>query len=247
LGGGLKARPISVRIALVGDHDPEAVAHRAIPIALELAGRCAGLTIAREWIGTDTIDGHWPGLEYFQGIWCVPASPYRSAEGAITAIRMAREGGIPFLGTCGGFQHAVLECAERLWGIERPAHAELEPGAAEPVITPLACALLEKSGRVRFAPGSKLASAYGGSCADEEYHCSYGLAASCLPYLDAGPLRATAWDDEGDVRAVELDGHPFFVGTLFQPERAALRGEVPPLVRAFVAASAETWGLYRPD
>jgi CTP synthase (UTP-ammonia lyase) len=231
---------MTVRIALVGDFDPRAVAHRAIPVALELVGRSVRLAVAGEWIGTDTIDARRvSGLERFQGIWCVPASPYRSTEGAIAAIRLARERSIPFLGTCGGFQHAVLECAEGLWGIERPKHAEIEPDAEEPVIAPLACALIEKGGRVRFGPGSKLASAYGRLSADEEYHCSYGLSTACRRRLAAGPLRATAWDEDGDVRAVELDGHPFFVGTLFQPERAALRNEAPPLVRAFIAASAQ--------
>jgi CTP synthase (UTP-ammonia lyase) len=53
-----------------------------------------------------------------------------------------------------------------------------------------------------------------------------------------GPLRAGATDDAGDVRAIELDGHPFFVAMLCQPERAALRGLVPPLVGAFVGACA---------
>jgi CTP synthase (UTP-ammonia lyase) len=37
---------------------------------------------------------------------------------------------------------------------------------------------------------------------------------------------------------MELQGHPFFVATLFQPERAALQGDTPPLVRAFVQACA---------
>jgi ribosomal protein S18 acetylase RimI-like enzyme len=119
----------------------------------------------------------------------------------------------------------------------RPSHAEIDPGAAAPVVVPLACALVEKGGRVRFAQGSRLASAYARPEAEEEYHCSYGLGARCLPHLAAGPLRATAWDEGGDVRAVELDGHPFFVATLFQPERAALRGVVPPVVAAFVAAA----------
>jgi len=40
------------------------------------------------------------------------------------------------------------------------------------------------------------------------------------------------------VRAVEMDGHPFFVATLFQPERAALAGKTPAVVRAFVEAAA---------
>jgi ribosomal protein S18 acetylase RimI-like enzyme len=229
---------VSVRIALVGDYDAEAVAHRAIPVALEMAGAAAGMGVVHEWVATTSVDPSGPDLDRYDGVWCVPASPYRSTEGALAAIRFARERGVPFLGTCGGFQHAVLECARTLWGIERPAHAELDPGAEAPIVAPLACALVEKGGRVRFAPASRLSSAYGRSEADEEYHCSYGLGGRCLPFLAAGPLRATAWDDEGDIRAVELDGHPFFVGTLFQPERAALRGVVPPIVRAFVAAAA---------
>jgi CTP synthase (UTP-ammonia lyase) len=56
--------------------------------------------------------------------------------------------------------------------------------------------------------------------------------------LEGGPLKVAARDDEGGVRAVELDEHPFFIGTLFQPERAVLRerATAPPLVKAFVEA-----------
>jgi ribosomal protein S18 acetylase RimI-like enzyme len=229
---------MTVRIALVGDYDATAIAHRAIPLALEKAGAAAALDVVGEWVATETVDPAAPDLARYDGVWCVPVSPYRSAAGALAAIRSVRERRVPFLGTCAGFQHAVLECADALWGIARPAHAELEPEAADPIVAPLACALVEKGGRVTLAPGSRLARAYGALSAEEEYHCSYGLAARCLPYLEAGPLRATARDEDGDVRAVELDGHPFFVATLFQPERGALRGKVPPLVLAFVQAAA---------
>jgi CTP synthase (UTP-ammonia lyase) len=70
----------------------------------------------------------------------------------------------------------------------------------------------------------------------EGYHCNYGLNREYELLLFGGSLRPTAHDLSGEVRAVELSGHPFFVATLFQPERAALRGEVPPLVASFVAA-----------
>ncbi|MEQ1856857.1 MAG: hypothetical protein ABL963_10320 [Longimicrobiales bacterium] len=226
----------ALRVALVGDYDPSAVAHRAIPSALELAANSVRVRLDPSWVATNGIDPGCPALEAFAGIWCVPASPYRSTEGALAAIRFARVHEVPFLGTCGGFQHAVLEAAESLWGIPGPAHAELSPDAPDPVIAPLACALVERGGSVRFAPGSRLASAYENRAAHEEYHCSYGLSARCRAHLDAGPLHATCWDDDGEVRGVELDGHPFFLGTLFQPERAALRGETPPIVRAFVAS-----------
>jgi len=168
----------------------------------------------------------------------VPASPYADTAGALAAIRFARETGRPYLGTCGGFQHAIREYAAAAWGIARPAHAETDPGAADPVITPLACGLVEKSGVVHFAPGSRLARIYGTPRATETYHCRYGLSPRHAAGLDAGPLRVAACDDAGEVRAIELDGHPFFVATLFQPERATLEGRAQPLVAAFAAAAA---------
>ena len=69
-------------------------------------------------------------LEMFDGIWCVPGSPYANTDGALDAIRVARERRVPFLGTCGGFQHALLEYAGAVWGVPSPAHAELDPSAA---------------------------------------------------------------------------------------------------------------------
>jgi CTP synthase (UTP-ammonia lyase) len=100
------------------------------------------------------------------------------------------------------------------------------------------CALVEVKGALHFEPGSRLAKIYGRETANEEYHCSYGLNPEYAERLKSGPLKIAARDDEGSVRAVELEGHPFFFGTLFQPERAALRNQLPPLVKAFVAAIA---------
>ncbi|GJG88853.1 hypothetical protein tb265_40340 [Gemmatimonadetes bacterium T265] len=104
------------------------------------------------------------------------------------------------------------------------------------------CALVEARGAVRFRPGRRLARAYEAACgaaeAVEGYRCRYALNPAVRAVLTGGPLRVAAEDAARDVRAVELDGHPFFVATLFQPERAALRGETPPIVAAFVRAAA---------
>ena len=123
-----------------------------------------------------------------------------------------------------------------MWGVPAPAHAELDPSAADPVIGPLACALVEQAGTVRFEPGSRLLAIYGSDDAVEGYHCSYGLnpaARHGWPAVPASGRRELA----GDVRAVELDGHPFFIGTLYQPERSALDGRGHPLIAAFVEAA----------
>ncbi|MBI1752026.1 MAG: CTP synthase [Acidobacteria bacterium] len=226
-----------IRLALVGDHDPDVPAHRAIPLALAEASQALGVACEPAWVGTDAIRKP-EDLAGFHGLWCVPASPYRSEAGALAAIRWAREGGRPFLGTCGGFQHAVLEHARHVLGWAGAAHAEVAPGAAQAVIAPLACALVETEAEVRLHAGSLLRAIYGQDRVREGYRCRFGLNPAFAEALLVGPLRAAATDEAGEVRALERDGHPFFLATLFQPERAALRGEPVPLARALVAACA---------
>ncbi|HXU78334.1 MAG TPA: hypothetical protein VN794_17300, partial [Methylomirabilota bacterium] len=51
-------------------------------------------------------------------------------------------------------------------------------------------------------------------------------------------LQVTGWDEHREARIVELDGHPFFLATLFQPERSALNGAAHPLIVAFVRSLA---------
>lgn len=227
----------SIRIGLIGDHDAAVPAHQAIPRALALAADAMGLPVVAEWVPTVEVDDE-SRVAAFDGIWCVPASPYRSMDGALRAIRFAREHRRPFLGTCGGFQHAIVEYARSVLGWTDADHGETAPEATRAVIAPLACALVEATDTVRFRAGSLIAAAYGGAEASEGYRCSYGLNPVFRASLVAGPLRVSAEDATGDVRAVELDDHPFFVATLFQPERAALEGRLPPLVRAFVEAAA---------
>jgi CTP synthase (UTP-ammonia lyase) len=227
----------AIRIGLIGDYDETVTAHQAIPRALVLAGDAVTAPVHYEWVPTDEIEDD-SRIQKFDGLWCVPASPYRSMEGALRAIRFARERGRPFLGTCGGFQHAVIEYARNVLGWADAEHAENAPNAARLVITPLACALVEKTDTIRFHKGSILAAAYGCLEAIEGYHCSYGINPTFLSAIVSGPLRVSAEDGGGEVRAVELEGHPFFVATLFQPERAALAGNIPPLAAAFVRATA---------
>jgi CTP synthase (UTP-ammonia lyase) len=223
-------------IGLVGDYDAGVPAHQAIPRALALAQSALAAPLEFRWLPTETIDGD-AMLAPFDALWCVPASPYRSMAGALRAIRFARERRRPFLGTCGGFQHAVVEYARNVLGWADAEHAETAPEAARPVIVPLACALVEVTDKVQLHPGSRIAAAYGASEATEGYRCRYGLNEACRAALVSGALRVTAEDAAGDIRALELQDHPFFVATLFQPERAALTGRLPPLVAAFARAA----------
>lgn len=230
----MRAEP-KIRVALIGDYNAEVTAHRAIPIALRLAGSALGCDIEPVWWHTAVLRDSVSQLSDFAGIWCVPASPYASMDNALNAIRYAREQSIPFLGTCGGFQHAVIEYARNVRGLVAADHAETNPAGTQLVVAPLSCALVEATQEITLVEGSSLRRAYGVERITEQYRCRYGLNGAFESALFDGELWPTAYDDEGEVRAIELRSHPFFVATLFQPERRALADEVPLIVKAFVA------------
>ena len=227
----------NVIVGLVGDRSASVPAHEAIPLALQHAATALQIDIGHRWIPTDGV-GSSSNVAEFDGLWCVPGGPYRNMDGALRAIRHARESGTPFLGTCAGFQHAVIEYARNVLGWADVGDQRYITTTGRAVITPLECGLLESEGNVRLFPGTRIAAAYGVAEATEEYLCCYGVNPQFMAALVAGPLRAAAVDATGDLRAVELDGHPFFVATLFQPERAAFKGRPAPLVVAFARACA---------
>lgn len=194
-----------------------------------------------EWVHTATIG---PDLDKrfdgFTGIWVVPASPYANEAGALAAITLARTRPIPFLGTCGGFQHALIEFAHGVLGLSEAGHSESRPDASLQLISPLSCSLVEGNGAIHLVPGTRLRGIVAEDSAEEGYHCRYGLNPRYEHLLTGNSgshLRIAARDDQGEVRAVELRDHPFFIATLFQPERRALAGQLHPLVRAFIEAA----------
>ncbi|HAU5429901.1 CTP synthase [Cronobacter malonaticus] len=234
----------TLRIALVGDYNSATVAHQAIPLAIDDAAAVLELTADYDWLPTKDIKSP-EDLVGYDAIWVVPGSPYENENGAFIAIRYARENAIPFLGTCGGFQHAVIEYARNVLGWRDANHGEtaqggrlvIAPLSCSLVIAPLSCSLVEQTGEIELRPHTLIARAYGREEIAEAYRCNFGVAPEFVDALSKEALKITGWDSEGDVRAVELTTHPFFVATLFQHERGALEGRPVPLVREFLRAA----------
>ncbi len=224
-----------VRLALVGDYKPEAVAHQATPVALQLTASHLDIDIQSQWLPSETLTDT-SVLQGYDAIWVVPGSPYRNDDGVFMAIRHAREQNVPFLGSCGGFQYAVVEYARNVMGWHDAGHAETDSGGRL-VIAPLSCSLVEKTGAILFQPDTLIARAYGKLQTYEGYHCNFGVNPDFVADLQQHPLVISGHDSEGDVRAVELPEHRFYAATLFQSERAALRGELSPLIVALVQAA----------
>ncbi len=109
----------------------------------------------------------------FQGLFCTPGSPYRSLEGALEGIRYARENGVPFMGTCGGFQHLAIEYARNVMGLRDATHAESDPYASCLFVTPLSCSLVGMTMEVTIKAGSRAAVACGSTRSLEKFYCNF--------------------------------------------------------------------------
>ena len=227
------ARP--PRIALVGDRSGSVQAHTKIPALIDAMAGPAGPAIEVYWLRSTAIGG--PGdVAGFDGVWVIPGSPYQNTDGVFAAIRAARTGRIPLLGTCGGFQHLLLEFARDVCGLSGVENAEQNPDAAEPLIVPLECSLLGEEAGVVITPGTVAADAMGPGPTTERYFCRYGLNADYLEILQNHGLVFSGRDSSGEVRVAELPDHPFCVASLFQPELSSDPTWVHPLIGAFADA-----------
>ncbi|MFF3000748.1 hypothetical protein ACFVTC_40365 [Streptomyces sp. NPDC057950] len=223
----MTARP---RLAVVGDRSDRVPAHGKL--ANLIPHLQADLDV--EWMASDTVG---EAIVDYDGIWVVPGSPYADQAKVLHAIRAARTCGIPYLGTCGGFQHALIEYTRNVLGIVDAEDVQYDANATTPLIVPLACSLVGETAPLYLSPGSRLASVYPGrESVVETYHCKYGLNPTYVDAVLASSLHISGWDSEKAPRAIELPDHPFFIGTLFQPELSSSPADVHPLIEAFLAA-----------
>ena len=227
-------------LAIVADFNPANRSFTATNEAIRHSADALGLHVEHRWIGTDELAG--PDAEKrlleFGGVWIGPGSPYKSMSGALSAIRTARERQIPLLGTCGGFQHIILEYARNMLGFQEAEHEETSPHASQLVVSRLACSLAGRTMALTLAHGSLLARLYGSTTAREEYQCNYGVNPKHVATLRSGLMRVVASDAEGEVRAVELPDHPFFIGTLFLPQHVSTATAPHPLISGFMKVCA---------
>lgn len=226
---------IAARVAIIGDRSANVRAHARIPGIIDALLQRESIALDPYWVSTT--DAAECDLTGFDAIWVAPGSPYASFEGAVAAARAARENRIPFLGTCGGFQHAVVEYARNVCGITDAHHAEVSPDADTLVVVPLECSLAGHQEPVMVVPGTLAARIMGPGRRVERYTCSFGVAAEYVDVLAAAGLRFSGFDDHGNVRVAEIPDHPFFLGSLFQPELAGDGSQAHPIIRAFAAAA----------
>jgi CTP synthase (UTP-ammonia lyase) len=238
-----------MRIGIVGDYNPAHESHPATTQAAFLAARAIGLQADIVWISTANVSDE--TLAKTDAIWAAPASPYRSADGMLHAIRYAREKQRPFLGTCGGFQYALIEFARNVMDVGNADTAENNTPGALNIITPVVCASEQRKdgdpklvGRnvLTVLPNTKLAEYMKAGEHREALFCNFEPNAEFLPRLPEAGLITNALGPQGELRGVELappSEHPFFIATLFQPQLTSkATGRPHPLLIAFIHAAS---------
>ena len=232
--------PHPIAIGIIGDRNPENPTHVGMDRAFLHSAKHLGVDPRVAWVPTpDLVTAPERSLSAYSGILVSPGSPYRAPEGALNAIRWAREIEVPLLGTCGGFQHIILELARNVLGVSDAQHAEEHPEAAQLYVTPLACSLVGQSERVRLLGGSRAREVYGQEEVTEKFYCNFGLNPAHRAKIEGAGLRTSGLDKTGEVRVMELPGHRFFFGTLYVPQMSSTPERPHPLVSSLVRSAGQ--------
>ena len=224
------------RIAVIGDYNPNEETHSLILRSIEDISGEMGLDIKAMWIGSDEADIS--GLGAFDGFWFSPGSPYKNTDNVLAAIRYARENKVPALGTCAGFQHMVIEFARNVLGLQGADSVENNAECEDDVISRLSCSLVMKKEQLKIeGTDSNLVRAMGEGEFTGEYRCNYGFnEAYKSAFRESNIIAATAQNSNGCLRGFEINGHPFFAGTLFIPQLDH-KGDGPyRIIKAFIEA-----------
>lgn len=238
--GGRVEAMTPTRIGIVGEFQPTFEPHTAISTAVShaITADPALPPTELDWISTtDAVNLSPEQLASYGGWWIAPGSPYRDINGALKVIRYAREQDVPLLGTCGGYQHVVIEFARNVMGFSDAAHAEYDPYASELFITALSCSLVGRTMTVAVQANTLAARLYPSNMISEKYYCNFGLNLEHLPALTSAGLVVSGTDQDGEPRIIELPSHRYFVATLFVPQTSSTAEFPHPLIVGLVRAA----------
>jgi CTP synthase (UTP-ammonia lyase) len=204
-----------IKIGIIGDYDSERISHIATNESLVHCGTALNIHVEIKWISTENLEKDVEKqLSEFNGLFCAPGSPYNSLKGALNGIKFARENNYPFIGTCGGFQHAVIE-----YLVNKLQLTDLRNDEEKSIfITPLSCSLLGETSKILIDKTSNLYNYYKQEEIEERYNCNFGVNPEYEKLLHKDGFKIVGKDRLGEARILELPNMKFYVATLFQPQ-----------------------------
>ena len=228
-----------LKVGIIADFNSKFRPHQVTNEVLQHTAKALGVELEANWIPTELLDDKAGEtiLAQNDAIWGGTGSPYKSLAGALNGIRFARENDFPFIGTCAGFQHVVLEYARNVLGYQDAASAEYDSTAPKLVVTLLSCSLAGKTFQINVKPDTRAHQIYGKDVITEHYYCNYGLNPEFEKDIQDGGLLISGIDESNEARIVELPKHRFYLATLFVPQLFADVSEPHPLIVAYLKAA----------
>ena len=245
----LKYPKAKVSIGLIGKYIELQDAYKSILEAFVHAGavnecKVEVVNIHSEFITPDNVEEKLAPLD---GLLVAPGFGLRGIEGKITAVRFAREHGLPFFGICLGMQMAAIEFARNVMGLTGAHSTEMDPDTPHPVIDLMEGQkeITEKGGTMRLGAydcdtmsGSLVRKIYGHARISERHRHRWEFNNSYLSDMEQAGMQASGRNPEtGLVEVIELPNHPFFIGVQFHPELKSTVENPHPLFVHFIAAA----------
>jgi CTP synthase len=249
-----------VRIAMVGKYTGLSDSYLSVIKALQHSALAVGRKLQIDWIEStdldpnDRTDNHeeaWEVLESADGILVPGGFGNRGVEGKIAAANYARVNEVPYLGVCLGLQIATIEFCRNVLNIERANSAEFDEDApVHAVVFMPEISKTHMGGTMRLGSkptpflvdDCKIRRLYGGvDHVNERHRHRYEVNPDLIEKIEASGLVYVGKDETGKrCEIMELNGHPYYVGTQYHPEFKSRPGRPsPPFLGLLKAACGQ--------
>ena len=247
----MNAQNTTVRIGLIGKYLELQDAYKSILEAFVHAGAINGckvevVNVHSEDLDEKNIKAKLAGLH---GLLVAPGFGSRGVEGKITAVKYAREKGLPFFGICLGMQMSVIEYARNVLGWKDAHSTEMETKTPYPVIDLMEDqkSINKKGGTMRLgaydceiAKGTLAYKIYKQPVIQERHRHRWEFNNSYLEdFKKAGMVASGTNPENGLVEIVELKNHPFFIGVQYHPELKSTVENPHPVFVSFIKAAKQ--------
>ncbi|MEC7426531.1 MAG: CTP synthase [Actinomycetota bacterium] len=239
----------TVRIGIIGKYVSLPDAYMSVVEALRHGGYHHGAEIDIDWIQAEDVEGLLAEgrLSHIDGMIIPGGFGERGIEGKIAAAQFAREHEIPCLGICLGLQVMVTEFCRNQLGLTGANSREFDPTTLHPVVdlmdsqrevTDLGGTMRLGLYPARLAEGSSVAQLYGEALVYERHRHRYEVNNDYRAQMEDQGLQCSGISPDGRlVEFIELDSHPFWVGTQAHPEFMSRPDRPAPLFRGLVEAA----------